>query len=912
MSLVAKKDICKSLDYEKESCIYKRFEAQVEQTADAVAVVYEDKQLTYRELNARANKIAHYLQALGVKPDVLVGICMERSLEMVVGLLGILKAGGAYVPLDPTYPKERLSFMLTETQVPVLLTQKPLVEQLPQHESRVICLDTDWDAIAKESEENPVSEVTPQHLAYVMYTSGSTGKPKGVQINHANVWHYIQAISEVLQVNANDVYLHTASFSFSSSVRQLMVPLSQGATSIIATREQTKNPLSLFELIQKQGVTVSDTVPSVWRYGLQALENLNEVSRQTLLNSKLRLILLSGEITPCQLLKQLRNQLKSQPCFFNVYGQTETIGNCAYPVPDEFDREQGYVPVGYPYPHNQAYILDDNLQPVAVGEIGELHMAGACLARGYLNRPDLNAEKFISNPFVETQLNPSESTERLFKTGDVARYLPDGAIEILGRVDFQVKLRGMRVELGEIESMLEQHPTVKEAVVTAREDDSGDKRLVAYIVPKLASNEINQTVITKELRNFLKEKLADYMVPSAFVMLAALPLTPNGKVDRRALPAPDQVRQELEETFVAPQDELELKLTEIWEKVLGVQPIGVRDNFFELGGHSLLAVRLVTEVEKVFDKNLPLSSFVEAQTVEQLANLLRQQDESAPWRSLVMIQPGSTKPPLFCVHAVWGTVLFYQKLVRYLEPDQPFYALQAQGLDGKQVPCTSVKEMAAHYIKEIRTVQPEGPYFIGGYSFGGWVAFEIARQLHAQGQEIALLTLFDTSAPGYHKPTSSSDDGKPSTFLDLSLFHLRKLLRLNIQDQLAYLRQRLVWHLMAGKLSIFYRIYLRYLRRSPQDLRLLDVAGANNQAAKSYVPQVYPGRLTLFRATDKAAGFGNDLDMGWGELATGGVEIYDISGSHTEIMEEPQLGHVAEKLKLCLDKAQANEKELTA
>ena len=912
MSLAAEKDIRESIDNEKDSCIYKRFEAQVEQTADAVAVVYEDKQLTYRELNARANKIAHYLQALGVKPDVLVGICMERSLEMVVGLLGILKAGGAYVPLDPTYPKERLSFMLTETQVPVLLTQKPLVEQLPQHESRVICLDTDWDAIATESEENPVSEVTPQHLAYVMYTSGSTGKPKGVQINHANVWHYIQAISEVLQVNANDVYLHTASFSFSSSVRQLMVPLSQGATSIIATREQTKNPLSLFELIQKQGVTVSDTVPSVWRYGLQALENLNEVSRQTLLNSKLRLILLSGEITPCQLLKQLRNQLKSQPCFFNVYGQTETIGNCAYPVPDEFDREQGYVPVGYPYPHNQAYILDDHLQPVAVGEIGELHMAGACLARGYLNRPDLNAEKFISNPFVETQLNPSESTERLFKTGDVARYLPDGAIEILGRVDFQVKLRGMRVELGEIESMLEQHPTVKEAVVTAREDDSGDKRLVAYIVPKLASNEINQTVITKELRNFLKEKLADYMVPSAFVMLAALPLTPNGKVDRRALPAPDQVRQELEETFVAPQDELELKLTEIWEKVLGVQPIGVRDNFFELGGHSLLAVRLVTEVEKVFDKNLPLSSFVEAQTVEQLANLLRQQDESAPWRSLVMIQPGSTKPPLFCVHAVWGTVLFYQKLVRYLEPDQPFYALQAQGLDGKQVPCTSVKEMAAHYIKEIRTVQPEGPYFIGGYSFGGWVAFEIARQLHAQGQEIALLTLFDTSAPGYHKPTSSSDDGKPSTFLDLSLFHLRKLLRLNIQDQLAYLRQRLVWHLMAGKLSIFYRIYLRYLRRSPQDLRLLDVAGANNQAAKSYVPQVYPGRLTLFRATDKAAGFGNDLDMGWGELATGGVEIYDISGSHTEIMEEPQLGHVAEKLKLCLDKAQANEKELTA
>jgi aspartate racemase len=666
---------------------------------------------------------------------------------MVVGLLGILKVGGAYVPLDPTYPKERLSFVLEETQVPVLLTQKRLVEQLPEHESRVICLDTDWETIATESEENPVSDVTPQHLAYVMYTSGSTGKPKGVQITHANVGHYIQAINKVLLVNANDVYLHTASFSFSSSVRQLMVPLSQGATSIIATREQTKNPLSLFELIQKRGVTVSDTVPSVWRYGLQALDNLDEVSKQTRLDSKLRLILLSGEITPCQLLKQLRNNIKNQPRFFNIYGQTETIGNCAYPVPDEFDPEQGYVAVGYPYPHNQAYILDDHLQPVAVGEVGELHMAGACLARGYLNRPDLNAEKFISNPFVETQLSGSEPTERLFKTGDVARYLPDGAIEILGRVDFQVKLRGMRVELGEIESVLEQHPTVKEAVVTAREDKSGDKRLVAYIVPKLLSDEISQTVFTKELRNFLKEKLADYMVPSAFVMLSTLPLTPNGKINRTALPAPDQVRQEPEETFVAPQDELELQLTRIWEKVLGIQPIGVRDNFFDLGGHSLLAVQLFAEIEKIVGTNLPLATLLQASTIEELARVLGKKEWSAPWSSLVAIQPGSSKPPLFCVHPIGGNVLEYLNLLPYLGKEQPVYGLQAQGLDGKQTPLNRVEDMASYYIKEIHTVQPEGPYFLAGFSFGGAVAFEMARQLHAQGQKVAWLALCDTHSP---------------------------------------------------------------------------------------------------------------------------------------------------------------------
>jgi amino acid adenylation domain-containing protein len=315
-----------------------------------------------------------------------------------------------------------------------------------------------------------------------MYTSGSTGKPKGVEITHANVCPYIDAISKVLQVDTNDVYLHTASFSFSSSVRQLMVPLTQGATSIIATEEQRKNPLSLFELIQKQGVTISDTVPSVWRYGLQALEALDKVSREALLNFKLRLIIFTGELTSCKLLKQLRNQLKNQPRFFNVYGQTETIGNCAYPLPEDFDREEGYIPVGYPYPHNQAYILDEHLQPVAVGEIGELHMAGACLARGYLNRSELNAAKFISNPFVETQVGLSRPAKRLFKTGDLARYLPDGAIEIVGRVDFQVKLRGMRIELGEIESVLEQHPSLKEVVVTAREDESGEKHLVGYIV----------------------------------------------------------------------------------------------------------------------------------------------------------------------------------------------------------------------------------------------------------------------------------------------------------------------------------------------------------------------------------------------------------------------------------------------
>ncbi|MBV8884716.1 MAG: amino acid adenylation domain-containing protein, partial [Chroococcidiopsidaceae cyanobacterium CP_BM_RX_35] len=560
--------------YSPSNSIQLLFEQQVERTPDAVAVVFEEQQLTYRELNHKANQLAHYLQKLGVGPEVLVGICVERSLEMVVGLLGISKAGGAYVPLDPRYPRERLAFMSSDTQVSVLLTQKQSSYELFEQEPQIVYLDTDWDFLAKESQENPVSKLAPQHLAYVMYTSGSTGKPKGVQMTHASVSSYLQSLNKVLQVQADDVYLHTASFSFSSSVRQLMLPLSQGCRIILANYEQTKNPLSLFELIQKQGVTVFDTVPSVWRHGLQALESLDQTYTKKLLQSSLRQIVFSGGLLPCQLLKRLRTLLGNQLRIANVYGQTETVGTCAYPIPVAFDQEQGYVPVGYPLAHNQVYLLDSNLQPVQKGEKGELHVAGVGLARGYLNRPELTSKQFIANPFSKG------SIARLYKTGDVARYLPDGTLELLGRLDHQVKIREMRVELGEIELALEQHPTVREVVVTSVEDVSGDTRLVAYLVPELLPDGRSKMVAIGELRGFLKKQLPEYMVPSSFVTLAALPLTPNGKVDRCALATPDLARQKPAATFVSPRNDLECQLTQIWEEILVIQSIGVRDDFF--------------------------------------------------------------------------------------------------------------------------------------------------------------------------------------------------------------------------------------------------------------------------------------------------------------------------------------------
>ena len=866
-------------EYPFDKCIHQLFEAQVERTPEAVAVVFENQQLTYRELNAKANQLAHYLQSLGVGPEVLGGICVERSLQTMVGVLGILKAGGAYVPLDPAYPKDRLSHMLSDSQVPVLLTTERLVAGLPEQTAHVVRLDTNWGVISQMSKENPVSGVQASNLAYVIYTSGSTGKSKGVPIQHRSVLNLSTGLHQAIYAHYQDSQLRVSvngSLSFDTSVKQI-VQLLHGHTLEIVPEAIRFDGTALLSYLQRRKIDVFDCTPSQLRLLISAglLAKLKPAPLAVLVGGE------PIDESTWQALAQAENIN-----FYNVYGPTECTVDatvCSVSIAN-------LKPViGHPITNTQIYILGRHLQPVPIGVPGEIYIGGDSLARGYLNRPELTMEKFIPNPFS------SEPGARLYKTGDLARYLPDGNIECIGRTDHQVKIRGFRIEIGEIEALVVQHPAVQEAVVVANEYSLGDKRLVAYVV-----SHQKQVLTNSELRSFLKQQLPDYMVPSAFVILEALPLTPNGKVDRRALRAPEHVRQEPEETFVAPRNELEVRLTKIWEKLLGIQPIGVRDNFFELGGHSLLAVRLLNEIEKVEGKNLPLATFLKTQTVEQLALILLDKPDSAPWRSLVMIQPGTIKPPLFCIHAVWGNVLFYQKLVRYLEPDQPFYALQAQGLDGQQPPRTSVREMAAHYIREIRTVQPEGPYFLGGFSFGGLVAFEIAQQLHAQGQQIALLALLDTTAPSYSQPISGANDIESTTLLERSLFHFHKLLRLSFKDQLTYVWERLGWHLIGGKLSIFYKMYLRYIRRSFQDLRLLEVAGANHQARNSYVLQVYPGRVTLFRSSQASVGFSDDLKLGWGELAAGGVEIYEITCSHTDMMEEPQVKLLAQKLQLCL------------
>ena len=594
-------------EYPQDRCIHQLFEQQAERTPDAVAVVFEDQKLTYRELNERANQLAHYLQQLGVKSEVLVGICVERSLLTIVGILGILKAGGAYVPLDPANPIERTAFILQDASVSVLLTQETLLETLPSYSCQVVCLDANCPAIAQNSTDNPNSHATAENLAYVIYTSGSTGQPKGVLVTHANVVRLFAATQSWYNFSEGDVWTLFHSYAFDFSVWELWGALIYGGRLVIVPYFVARSPIAFYELLCRERVTVLNQTPSAFRQLMQAEESV-----QTGNNLSLRWVIFGGEALELPSLKPwFERHGDKSPQLVNMYGITETTVHVTYRPLSLADLNGPGSVIGSAIPDLQLYILDKNRQLVPVGIPGEMYVSGAGVARGYLNRPDLTAERFISNPFSE---NPEA---RLYKTGDLARYLPNGDIEYLGRIDTQVKVRGFRIELGEIEAQLNRHPAVRESSVLLREDAPGDKRLIAYIVPNSET-----TLTTGELHVFLKEKLPDYMVPAAFVLLEAFPLTINGKVDRRALPEPDTARPDLAEAFVAPQTAEEKALAEIWEKILGVEKVGIRDNFFALGGDSIRSIQVQSLAQKQ-GLRFSLQQLFEYQTIEAIVRELK-------------------------------------------------------------------------------------------------------------------------------------------------------------------------------------------------------------------------------------------------------------------------------------------------
>ena len=583
-------------DYPRDRCMHDFFEQQVERTPEATGLICQQERLSYGELNSRANQLAHYLREQGVGPEVLVGICFARSMEMLVAILGILKAGGAYVPLDPAYPQERLAAIVEDAKAPILLTMRSLTNVLPAHGAHLICLDADWAQIAERSTKNPDRTVAASNLGYVLFTSGSTGRPKGVALEHRSATTFIQWAQEVFLPQEVAGTLFSTSICFDLSIFEIFVPLSMGGKVIIA-----ENALALPKLPAALEVTLINTVPSA----------IAELVRLEGVPASVQVVNLAGEALPTSLAQRIYDKTGVRKVY-NLYGPTEDTTYSTYTLVPRGAE----VTIGRPLPNTQAYILDESRHPVPIGVPGELYLAGDGLARGYFGRDDLTKERFVPNPFAK------QAGARMYRTGDLARFLADGNIQYMGRIDNQVKLRGFRIELGEIEAVLTRDPEVQSAVVVVREDIPGDKRLVAYFVPSGAS------ISSAALKDLVRKRLPEYMVPSAFVEMKALPLSPNGKINRRLLPAPDWSAAESGDVL-EPRNELEATLVKVWQSVLHVPNIGIRDNFFDLGGHSLMAARVLSEVEKITGKELPLSALFRGATVESLAQLIAQMQEPA-------------------------------------------------------------------------------------------------------------------------------------------------------------------------------------------------------------------------------------------------------------------------------------------
>lgn len=866
--------------YPEQLCLPELFEAQAEKTPDGIAAVFEQETISYCELNARANQLARYLKGLGVGPEKLAGIFVERSLSMLIGLLGILKAGGTYVPLDPMFPKERLTFMLADAGVSVLVTQESLANelQLPA-EVQAVCLDEGWPEIAKESGDNLPEKAGPEHSAYVIYTSGSTGVPKGVEITHRALVNFLCSMRDEPGIAADDVLLAVTTLSFDIAGLELYVPLIAGARVVIASHAVAADGIRLRELLESSKATIMQATPITWRMllaaGWQGTPGLK--------------VLCGGEAFPGDLVEPL---LLRSAEVWNMYGPTETtIWSTVYRI----GSKEAPLLIGRPIANTSIYILDDHMMPVPIGVIGELYIGGDGLARGYLNRPELTAQRFISYSFK------ANHQERLYKTGDLARYCHDGNIECLGRSDFQVKIRGYRIELGEIETVLQKHPSVHSTVVAARDAGGGDKRLVAYLICEPAEEQPS----AQELRELARVTLPAYMIPSDYVFLDRFPLTPNGKIDRKALPAEDAGDQaDVSDVYVPPRNEIESIIASVWQSLLHVKRVGIHDDFFDLGGHSLLAVQLFSRLEKIFHKQLPLATLFEAQTVEKLAAILTCQDWKPSWSSLVPIQPGGSKPLFFCVHGAGGNILLYRDLARHMGADQPFYGLQAKGLDGRQPLNTSIEAMAADYVQEIRELQPSGPYYLGGYCLGGAIAFEMARQLVQQGQTVSLVAMFDTQRQWI---TNLKFHVKLYQGYQQIAFHMRNFLQADMQGKRLFLLEkaneagrRIRRHYDIARSQIAYAIKLRV------EKPLVLMEKINDNAAIAYQPAPYSGQVTLFCPRTSYAGY-NDPLYGWGNGLTAGVDVQQLSSYPAGMLVEPFVAELAEKLKACLENTCAKQ-----
>ena len=880
--------------------VHRAVEEQVAQTPSATALISEGVRVSYAELNSRANRLAHHLRTLGVRPDTPVAICVERNPNMVIAMLAVLKAGGAYVPLDPSYPVERLHYMIRDCAPAAILTVSHLNELFTGTESPVVNLDaTDqsrtWHKLPDANPEPQAVGLQSCHLAYIIYTSGSTGKPKGVAIPHSAFFNFVLSMQKEPGCRVDDTVLAVTTICFDIAGLELFLPLTTGARIVIASREDAHDPARLMGLIANLHCSLMQATPTTWR----ALIHAGWTGSPSLR------ILCGGEALPEELAQELLPRCAE---LWNMYGPTETT---VWSTIHKIISTRGPLPIGRPVANTQVYVLDARRSLVPVGVAGELYIGGDGLARGYLGRDDLTAERFIQNPFKEGA--------RLYRTGDRARWLPDGTLECLGRIDHQVKLRGFRIELGEIEAQLNKHPGIDQAVVTLREDIPNDKRLVAYYTP--SAHSITEDLDPVQLRIHLDAALPDYMIPSLYIRLASFPRTPNGKLDRKALPAPEADAASTR-GYISPRGELETRLAEVWADLLRVERVGRHDNFFDLGGHSLIAVQLISRLQKILPgRALPLRSVLEAPTLEQFAVWADRYTGSSADITIQLREGNALNQPFFCVSAAAGNALGMRPLAMLLDPGIPFYCIQNKGLDGSE-PFRTIEDGARCYLEELRKIQAHGPYRLGGYCFGAVVAFEMACMLQEAGERVESLFIIDASNPAYLQ--SLSGRKLIAKFLRYCRRripqHIRALRSLRGRQRFLYIADRLsavnvqIARLVTKQSRVNRKMFKldQKMKIEPNDASKLELIVQNLEnsariAHRSYSPRhTFAGNALVFKASRRTPDPYEDENLGWGSLVRGSIENLEVVANHDNVVMNPAIQDIARKINAALAPVSAN------
>jgi len=862
--------------YPMHTPLHQLLSDQAEKIPEKTAVSFGDQKISYKQLNERANQLARLLIANGVKPGDRVAFALDRSIDVLVALLGIMKSGGVYVPLDPQFPLNRINYMLDDSQALVLLTSEKYKGYYESNAKELI-VENEWPALDQYDKTDPGANVKGTDLVYILYTSGSTGNPKGVQIAHYNLVNFLVSMQHAPGITAADKLLAVTTISFDIAGLELFLPLLAGAEIVLADTATAKDGRALLDIVKGNKITVIQATPYTWRIMLEA--GWDETTPLK--------VICGGEALPQELAQKLLTRASS---LWNVYGPTETT---VWSTIKQLKADDKVITVGRPVNNTSVYILDKFANPLMPGVAGEIYIGGDGVAQGYLNRPELTAEKFVDDRFSGVP------GAKMYRTGDLGKFLPNGEIECLGRIDSQVKIRGYRIETGEIEFQLSREKEIKEAVVIARPDQNGVDKLVAFVVIYPDVDASKSAFLIQRWKDSLKKSVPDYMVPDNLILIAEMPLTPNGKVDRKTLGKHGIAAPVDTNIYVAPRTDIEKLLTNIWIEYLGVKKIGVHDNFFELGGHSLIAVKVMGRIEKETGKRLPLATLFDAPTVEKLAQTF-EPGKSITWDSLVPIKPKGSKMPLYMVHGAGLNVLLFNTLAMNMSVEQPVYGLQAKGLNGIDEPLDNIEAIAAHYIQSILEQNPSGPYALAGYSFGGIIAFEMARQLEAMGKEVKMLAMFDTYA--YRSPHFDTPLVK---LYKRARFFIKRLLytftfsngvKYQIMERGVNIKRRIIrfyWNLKYGKDQSRTGIF-GYSNK-------VDVM--NEYAEKHYQLKPYNVTVEVFRAENRTFYMDDFEYLGWKPYALNGVNIHKIPGEHNTIFKAPNDKVFASILQKCLDES---------